>query len=183
MKFGLLVTVDNTEELTKAIRLLNKEGMETHTTEIEETPAEELYTPTATELRNILIEVKELKGAETAKEILAAHGGKTLKTLPKEEYAAVYATAKSMLEGVDETEEELEEQEENFFFKTIRDNLDMEEDTELDPELVKIAVQKYAKRNGKAKAVEILKANGLNTVRGLKAADGSILAAIYKTVN
>jgi len=177
MKFGLLVTVDNTEELTKAIRLLNKEGMETHTTEIEETPAEELYTPTATELRNILIEVKELKGAETAKEILAAHGGKTLKTLPKEEYAAVYATAKSMLEGVDETEEELEEQEENF------DDLDMEEDTELDPELVKIAVQKYAKRNGKAKAVEILKANGLNTVRGLKAADGSILAAIYKTVN
>ena len=183
MKFGLLVTVDNTEELTKAIRLLNKEGLETATTEVEETKAHELYNPTATELRNMLIEVKELKGGETAKEILAAHGAKTLKALDKEEYATVYATAKNIL---DEPEDEPEDDELEDELEDEFEDDELEDDEDMDvpePEVVKVMVQKYAKRNGKENTLDILKKHGLNTVRGLKAASDEALLGIFKAIS
>lgn len=192
MKLGLIVLPDSNEELMAAIEALKLTGVtvlntsetsgKKDTVEDEfddgfgEPESEELKVPTAEELKTILTKLRDDKGADIIKEILTSFGAKNLKTLEKSDWPAVYAAAQeAMKDGDDGFGDDLDD----GGFGDLDDGAD---DTPLDPEVIKGLCQAYAKKNGKEKAIEVLKKAGLNSVRGIKSASDSALATIYKIV-
>lgn len=139
--------------------------------EDEDGATEELPVPSPAELKKAFTDLRDQEGGEICKEILTAFGAKGLKDLDKDDWAAVFAAANEALKGgADEDEDEDD-------FDDFEDGDDDLE--EVDADTVKEACQKWAAKAGKGKPTACLQKHGLNTVRGLKAADDATLAKIY----
>lgn len=181
MKLGLIVLPDTNEELADIIAKLkgvNVKVIDTKTAEDDlddgfdtELEVEELKVPTADELKTVLTELRDSKGADIIKEILTSFGAKNLKTLEKLDWPAVYAAAKEA--GKDDDDD-------GFGDDDLDDGFG--DDEAPDADAVKTLCQAYAKKNGKEKAIAVLKTAGLNSVRGIKSASDVALAKIYAIV-
>ena len=179
MKLGLIVLPDSNEELADIIAKLKGQNVEISAGSIEtagdddgfgsEPEIEELYQPTGAELKTILTELRDNKGADVIKEILVSFGAKNLKSLEKSDWPAVYAAAQEA--GKDDDDDGFDLDDDGFG-----------DDEAPDAEVVKELCQAYAKKNGKEKAIAVLKAAGLNSVRGIKSASDDTLAKIYAKV-
>lgn len=190
MKLGIIVLPSSNEELQEVLAKLaagnvasimvnNTTGKQDPEPEPElETSAEELKVPTGPELQAILTRVRDEQGADTLTEILTSFGATKLKELQKSDWPAIYRAAEVALGEVDESNDDLLDDD----GLGLDDPDDLLGGEELDPEDVKTACQEHAKKHGKAKTEAILAKNGLNTVRGLKSASQDVLAAIMKAV-
>jgi hypothetical protein len=166
------LTFESAEELENAQAIL-----EGGTPAGSKPAGKKLHVPSKKELKDTLTELREEAGSETLKDLLKTHGAKNLATLDEDEWPGIYAAAKNILDEDDGLGDD-------------DDDLDMDDDdddlggadADVDPEEVKAAVQKYAKANGRDEATDILKENGLNSVRGLKGATTEQRAKIYRAV-
>ena len=198
MKVGLIVMIDNSDELNDAYNVLTKKGFDVQKGELEEKKPKKLYMPTGAEMKAAMLELQETNGKDGLVSFLKSYGATSPKNLKKTEWPAAYAELNELNNTDDELEEEAEEDEFDLdddgedvevddFGDDMDDDDDMfgdDDDMEVpDPTEVKVACQKYAQKNGKEKATKILKANGLNTVRGLPNASDEALVAIMKAVS
>lgn len=211
MKLGLIVLPSSNEEMQTVLEALNEagvgylaaagidaaaEGKPTKKTgkkaakkpepeedeediddfEDEEAEQEELKVPTGPELKKAFTDLRDSEGADVCKEILTSFGAKGLKDLDKDDWAAAYAACLEAAKGDADSDEDEEDDFDDF---EDEDGDDVEAP---DADTVKEACQKWAQKSGKEKPTAALKKNGLNTVRGLKAASDEVLAGIYKMV-
>lgn len=142
--------------------------------EDEEAEQETLKVPTGPELKKAFTDLRDSEGADVCKEILTSFGAKGLKDLDKDDWAAAYAACLEAAKGDADSDED------DDGFDDFEDDAD--EVDAPDAETVKTACQAWAQKAGKEKPTAALKKNGLNTVRGLKAASDEQLAGIYKMV-
>jgi hypothetical protein len=141
--------------------------------------AEELHMPTKTELKATLTAFRDEFGAPELKKLLKEHNAANLGALGQDEWPAIFASANNRLADGDDLDSDIDDDDDLF----AEEDGDDDEGVEVTPEVVKAAVQAFAKKNGAGKAKEILQANGLNTVRGLPSAPTDALAKIFKAVS
>lgn len=124
---------------------------------------------TLKDVKAILTRVRDEIDTKTLSEILTACGAKKLGELDESDYGACYAMAEEALKGNDAGAGD-------------GDEFGFDDDDVPDVETIKNACKAYADTHGKVKATAILKAAGLNTVRGLKSASEEQLAQIWEAV-
>lgn len=191
MKHGLIVFIEDKKELNAAYELLIKSGFDAEKGELEEVEPKTLYVPTGAELKAALLELQETNGKEALVSFLKSHGATSPKNLKKSEWAVAYAELNE-LNNLDDVENEEPESDDDEFDDLLGDDDEDDDllggDDDLDmeapePDEVKVAVQKYAQKNGREKATAILKKHGLNTVRGLAKASDEALIGIMQAVS
>lgn len=124
-------------------------------------------------------------GASTCRPVLKELGFTTPKAIIKddpdsEELTPLYEALKALQEDDDEEDEDDEDEDDD---EDDDEDEDDEDEDEINVDVVKKAVQAFAKENGKDEADEILEEFDIKSVRSLKKLDQEQLEELYEAVS